>query len=96
MDIAILAWKFQPAALKHINYCCMYLNVILVSDITDTSGTHIEDVYRGSYEDTGSHSLGHRVNQSKPNEKAWKIWWQFLHIIVNWDAQHTLKTPLGP
>ena len=43
MDMAIACKKFGPTALRQINYCRLYLNVILLSDITDPTGTCIED-----------------------------------------------------
>ena len=96
MDVALSSKRFKPAALKRINYCRMYLNVILLSDITNPNGTHLDDAaYRGEYDDIISHNLGHRVNQAKPNEKAWKVWRKFLHLLCQRDAHHTLRTPLG-
>ena len=38
MDLVLSSKKFGPAAMKHINYCRLYLNVILVSDITSPNG----------------------------------------------------------
>ena len=33
MDVAVASRRFCPVELKQINYCCLYLNILLVSDI---------------------------------------------------------------
>ena len=96
MDVAISSKKFKPAAMKRINYCRMYLNVSLLSNITNPLGTCVDDaIYRGHFDEMMSRNMGHRVNQHKPNEKAWKVWRRFLHQLCQRDTRHTLKTPLG-
>ena len=60
MDIAILDGCFKATALKRVNYCQMYLNVTLLSDVTNPEGTCINDaMYRGHYANTISHTDHH-------------------------------------
>ena len=75
MDMAIASRKFGPAALKRINYCQMYLNVLLLSDITMPHGKQIEaSAYHGDRDALHSVHLGKSVNQTRPNKKAWHEW----------------------
>ena len=95
MDLAISSQKFGPAALKRINYCRMYMNVLLLSDITHPNGRRVDlaacDGDRDMLHSTG---LGHTVNQTKPNDKAWAEWRQYLNLLCHRE-KNTLKEPLG-
>ena len=42
MTVAVESKQFKPAQLKRINYCRMYLNVLMVSDIATAKGDYIE------------------------------------------------------
>ena len=96
MDVALASNKFKPASLKRINYCWLYLNVTLMSDITTPDGSRLDKAaYTGDRAQLMSDSPGHSVNQVKPNNKAWQDWKKFLHLLVHRDCNHTLKTPLG-
>ena len=96
MDIAVSSKKFGPTALKRINYCRMYLNVLLVSDISTPNGQRIDHAaYAGDRENLHSIELGHSVNQARPNEKAWADWKRCLHLVASRDEHHSLKEPLG-
>ena len=77
MTIALESQKFKPAQLRCINYCRMYLNVLLVSDIVTAKGDFIEPwMYSGEAQPT---ITKHKVTQSKPNAKAWK---QPVEVVV--------------
>jgi hypothetical protein len=72
MDIAMKSGKFKPVQLKLLNFCRLYLNVLLVSDITNASATALDpSAYRGN----NSISVTKlKVNQSCPNGTSWKQW----------------------
>ena len=96
MDMAINSKKFGPTALRRINYCRMYLNVLLLSDITTPNGQRIDDAaYLGNRDDLHHFETHDRVNQPKPNDKAWTEWRKCLNLFCNNSYHHTLKTPLG-
>jgi hypothetical protein len=38
MDTSCNSGLFTPAELKRLNYCCLYLNVLTLSDVTDAKG----------------------------------------------------------
>ena len=97
MDVVLESKKFRPATIKRINYCRMYLNVLLLSDITLPNGKQLDHAaYNGHKQGMSSSDSGHSVNQAKPNDKAWADWKRFLHHLCHRDAAHTLKAPLGP
>ena len=73
----------------------LYLNVTLLSDITQPDGTHLDQaVYVGDHSHLLPRPQGHTVNQAKANSKAWQDWRKLHHILVHRDSNHILKTPL--
>ena len=89
MDVAIRHAKFRPVELRRINYCRMFLNVVLLSDITTAGGDKIETaMYHGNPQESVSTTTHHEVTQSNPNGKAWKAWRKLMHLFCN---RHTLK-----
>ena len=96
MGTAIHSKKFGPTALRRINYCRMYLNVLLLSDITTPNGQHIDEAASmGNQDDFHRFETYDRVHQPKPNDKAWTKWRKCLNLLCNNSYHHTLKTPLG-
>jgi hypothetical protein len=78
MDI-VMATGFTDAQIRKVNYCRMYLGVLLVSDITTCNGDSINpDMYHGK-EPQGTRTK-HTVNQDCTSEKAWAQWRRFIHI----------------
>ena len=95
MNEAIAGKKFGPTALRRINYCQMYLNILLLSDIALPSGKLIDPAaYEGDQDALHSFDPGHSVHQNKPNAKAWMEWKKCLHLFCHKDLLHTLKEPL--
>ena len=69
MDKATDSQKFGPAVLCWINYCQMYISVLLLSDITLPNGKCIDDAaYEGDRDALHLFEPGHGVNQTKPNQ----------------------------
>jgi hypothetical protein len=94
MDYVLSSGKFKPAQIRRLNYCRMYLNVLLLSDITNASGDMIErSMYSG---DKPSKELTkHPVNQPKPDKKARRQWNRLLQILNETHYSKRLKQPLG-
>ena len=93
MDVAVASRRFRPAELKRINYCRLYLNVLLVSDIATAKGDYIDAMmYTG---EANPVTTKHRVNQAKPNTKAWSQWRRLLLMITHNSPRLKLKKPLG-
>ena len=97
MDVVLSTKIFKPASIKRINDCCLYRNMTLLSDITWTDGVRLDKAaYEGNKSIMLSRSPGHCVNQAKPNDKAWREWRHFLHVLVNQDPELTLNSLLQP
>ena len=95
MDVAITSRKFGPAALRCINYCQMYLNVLLVSDIASPNGRKIDQAaYAGDKQALQSYDSGDSVHQTKPNCKAWAELRKCLRLLCHRNSPQ-LKEPLG-
>ena len=93
MDIVVQSGKFKPVEIKRVNYCRMYLNVILLSDICLAGGHAIDPaMYYGKFEETVSKHKDHRVNQQYPVEpKAWEAWRKALHFFCHARGRMHLK-----
>ena len=90
------AKSLGPQPSKESNYCQMYLNVLLLSDITLPNGKRINAAaFEGDREALHSTRSNHSVNQPRPNDKAWHKWRRCLYLLCLQDSNHTLKDPLG-
>ena len=89
MTEVIKSGKFAPCDIRRVNYCRMYLNVVLLSDITNAGGTAIDDaMYRGNPTNTISTSPDHQVEQVRPNAKAWTQWRRALQLFCRRNRGH--------
>ena len=80
MTVALESRCFKPAQLKQPNYCQLYLNVLLVSDIATAKGDFIEPLmFSGQAKPAVTK---HKVNQNKPSAKAWKQWRRLLLMLT--------------
>ena len=88
MDI-IITLNFRPCEIKRSNYCRLYLNVTLLSDIVTADGMRFnKDMYNGIRKQ--SHN---QVHQQKPNKTTWAIWRRGLNSLTF--ETEKLKQPLG-
>ena len=75
----------------------MYLNVLLLSDITLPLGQLIDAAaYVGKKDALHSTSYGLEVKQIKPNDKAWAEWRRCLNLLCLRTTAHTAHTLLQP
>jgi hypothetical protein len=95
MDIVINQGTFTNAAIRRINYCRLYFNVITISDITNAAGTHIDSHYwNGTDGNTRSHTTWHKCLQEFPeNTITWTMWRKALKLFSSQDRK--LNKPLG-
>jgi hypothetical protein len=95
-DIALmdffLSLKYLPAVLRILNACRLYLQVIIVSDITTASGEEIEDDIKRGRQMIDRESRLHWPTQQRPPRQAWKQWQEALKYLGNGPK---LKQPLG-
>ncbi len=90
-------FSFSPKMLKRINTCRIFLQVLTLADICDTSGTSIcTNILKGiRHSDRCSQYLW--ADQSSPSLTAWSLWNKALHkAFCNkpWGAPR-LRQPLG-
>jgi hypothetical protein len=96
MDLVLADKRFKKAAIRRINYCRMYLNVLLLSDITTPCGRSIDpDAAEGYRDGMIGYTSAHCVNQPKPDGRAWKQWKKFINTLTITRYNRRLKQPLG-
>jgi hypothetical protein len=78
MDYA-LQLNFCALQLQQINSCCVYLQVLTISDIATASGTHLSPHILKGRRDPDRHSTLHWPNTRRP--KIWAPWKLFLQHI---------------
>ena len=82
MDAVLQHGKFKPCEIRRINYCRMYLNVILLSDIATPGGRELDRaMYNGNPINAASTGKCHFVEQANPNGKAWQAWRKAMHVL---------------
>ena len=95
MDIVLQSGQFQPAQIRMINYCRLYLRVITVADIADARGTAISPgIYQGTPESVNTNSQWHHVHQQRPGARAWNFWRKACRLFSTRQNQ-SLHTRLG-
>jgi hypothetical protein len=79
MDIVLCDKRLHPAQIRRINFCLLYLNVLLVSDICTATGDSIDpDMYSGA---TPKLQRAQKANQPSPTGKSWQQWKRLMHIL---------------
>jgi hypothetical protein len=96
MEVVLADKRFKKAAIRRINYCRLHLNVLLLSDIVTPCGRYIDpDAAAGNLEGLIGTTQYHRVNQPKPDKRAWKQWTRFVNTLTLTRYNKRLKQPLG-
>jgi hypothetical protein len=96
MDVFRESNKFDPKQLRQLNYCRLYLNVTVTSDICDASGRNIDPgMASGDLTQTGSTHRERAVIQSRPDTTAaWRLWRKALKLITQDTNARKLRKPL--
>ena len=94
MDTALAGGHLKPASIRKINYCRMYLNVLLLSDIVMPCGTRIDPADYDGTKALYSINNHNQVHQPSPGKKAWQLWKRFLNTICYRSQRLVLKQPL--
>jgi hypothetical protein len=85
---------FCDSAVRFINYCRLYLNVISLADITDESGMIIDSRVLKQKEIPQQDEDSGLIRQKKPDCTKWSIWFKFLKTLLR-PRQSKLKVSLG-
>jgi hypothetical protein len=85
--------QFTAYALKYINYCRLFLNVISIADLTDASGKYVSsEMYQ--IRRNSSNRSDSRCVQRVPHAFKIRFWNKFLSYITI-SKRRKLKAPLG-
>ena len=85
-----------PKALKCLNACCIFLQVLTLADITDKSGTHILPGSLQGIMHNDRRSSYTWPHQIKPSPEAWRVRRKTLCTqFCMTSASNRLRRPLG-
>ena len=94
MERIIQSQQFTDKDIVRLNYCRLFLNAVTLSDLTDTSGKHLDaGKLNGTPSLTSSSSNWMAVNQDRPSEMEWSLWRRANSLWGKGDG--TLRQPLG-
>jgi hypothetical protein len=94
MDAVLSSDIFDNRSIQLINYCCLYLRAITVSDISLANGRSLDlSMVRGVPSLLSSKSKLIWINQSRPSEASWTQWRKACRIWSKSDG--SLIEPLG-
>ena len=97
MDQVLASNAFNNAQLRRINYCRLYLDVLLISDMSTACGKYIhQNIFQGV-------PLGHQtvtsntINQQRPTcLDSWRLWRKACRLLISNKYTLLLRLPLGP
>jgi hypothetical protein len=85
--------QFTAYALKYINYCRLFLNIVSIADLTDASGKYVSSEMYQIRRNSSSRSDS-RCVQRVPQAFKTRFWHKFLSYIKI-PKRRKLKAPLG-
>jgi hypothetical protein len=92
MDMIIHRSTFSNTEIKLLNYCCLYLKAVMLSDICLADGVTLDpDMLLGKPRPTSSKSLWIHITQAR-REASWRLWRQ---ACLLWSHHNKLYHPLG-
>lgn len=93
---AISRLNYAPKQLRRINYCRLYLQVELLSDIVTSDGNRlISTFWSGSITDRLFHVKHKFPFQQRPDESSWQIWKLAIRKAFCHPYSSNLRQPLG-
>jgi len=95
--------KLSPLQLRMINACCMYLQVTMLAEITDHTGTHLlpqATTCLNNNPPPGLHEISHSLLDwpviHPQSISCWNVWVRTIKTLFTGDAKgNHLQTPLG-
>jgi len=87
-------WTGSTSELKHINACRLYMQVDSMADITDMTGTELQQAALfGNRSQLASSSTLLWPDQPQPYTESWEVWRKFLAAMTR--DGNKLREPLG-
>ena len=96
MDIFRISTSYNDKALVEINRCRIYLQALIITDITEGNGNVATINALEGLIDTTRRIKWNWPKQQRPPESSWKKWRWALHMSVLKADTKDLRVPLGP
>lgn len=94
MDLVLNTGVFSDDDVRVINACCLFLQVLTVSDITTADGQRLLPGISQGIRSPENPSRLMEPRQERPADKHWAVWRRLLRRLA--DPKRTLRQPLGP
>ena len=94
MDLILQSEAFQPAQIRILNYCRLYLGAVTLSDLTTTTGIYLDNAkLKGHTSRMSIVTRWLKIHQERPSEVHWTLW-QKANLL--WSSRKgRLNQPLG-
>jgi hypothetical protein len=93
-DAVLASNQFLENNISLTNYCRLYLQALMLSDITLAVGVHLDPyLLCGNSGPMSSTTTHHKINQAWPSETSWRIWENATYLWTSKGAK--LRQPLG-
>ena len=97
MDHIIASNQFANFELEKINYCRLYLNVCLLSDMCTACGNKLrQEIYLGIPKLMHSRFPTNLIQERPQHRTTWTIWRRACRLIIHTPQTLKLLDPLGP
>ena len=95
MERIVHSHQFTPAQTKTLNYCRLYLGALTLSDLTTTTGRHLDQAkVQGRLSLWGTTTQHLKIHQESPSESEWRVWKRANRLWST--AEGKMIQPLGP
>ena len=75
MERVVQSNQFTPAQTRTLNYCCLYLGALTLSDLTTTTGRYLDQAkVAGRPSLLGTTTTWLKIHQESPSESEWRVW----------------------
>ena len=86
---------FTKQQILIINRCRIYLQVITLADISDSSGGFVTEYAYAGNKSTDRNSKYVWPNQIKPPPRHWILWRDAIELVWSGSGNHRIQPPLG-
>ena len=86
---------FTKQQILIINRCRIYLQVITLADISDSSGGFVTEYAYAGNKSTDRNSKYVWPNQIKPPPRHWTLWRDAIELVWSGSGNHRIQPPLG-
>ena len=95
MDALVSSTNFSTQRMQGLNYCCLFLQITLLSEITNNSGTHLITDFWCGIGNRPAPPLLRYPCQGCPSSLVWLEWRAAIHKAFCYPQSTRLRIPLG-